>query len=414
MKKQKECLKKRNLVVSNINSTVGISLITLVVTIIVIIILSGASILLLMGEEGVIKNAREAKMQSEIEQEKEIIAMSIMQAKIKNLGNEIIEEDLIEELDMSIGKNGEYSLKKKENDFIVTFEASQRSYKIDQNYDISIYEDIIAKINSQKDKYWQESISKGQHATNKNIGLDQNLNVVNMNNWKTTLIDNNTAIGLFDGIPEGDIGSTTGITNNHLGYVGTFESGKIIGNVPAYVLKAENEELGFLPVTSMDNTFWGCEELEIAPEIPSSVTSMESTFRDCKSLKTVSNIPSGVTNMMYTFSFCSLLETIPEIPSNVVNMRCTFKYCSNLKTVKGIIPSTVSDMYATFIECHNLTGMLTINVNENLKNCYQCFMWAATESTASLTIQSETSDLVELYNTKSTNSNITNLGKISN
>ena len=40
------------------------------------------------------------------------------------------------------------------------------------------------------------------------------------------------------------------------------------------------------PVTSMSQTFYGCENLTTTPKIPSSVTNMEGTFFACKNLET--------------------------------------------------------------------------------------------------------------------------------
>ena len=59
-------------------------------------------------------------------------------------------------------------------------------------------------------------------------------------------------------------------------------NGKIIGTVPQYIkIEAKSE---FYTVTDMNNTFIGCSNLTVAPEIPSSVTSMDYTFYGCTSL----------------------------------------------------------------------------------------------------------------------------------
>ena len=62
----------------------GITLIALVITIVVTLILAGVTMAALTGENGVISNAHEAKIQSEIQQEKEILQQAINIAIGKN------------------------------------------------------------------------------------------------------------------------------------------------------------------------------------------------------------------------------------------------------------------------------------------------------------------------------------------
>ena len=58
----------------------GITLIALAITIVVLLILAGVTIAGITGENGIIGNAKEAKVQSEIGAEKEIIDVSVVQA----------------------------------------------------------------------------------------------------------------------------------------------------------------------------------------------------------------------------------------------------------------------------------------------------------------------------------------------
>ena len=62
----------------------GITLIALVTTIIIILILSGITIATLNGDNGLIKNSGNAKEQTEISEEKEIVEMALVQAMGKN------------------------------------------------------------------------------------------------------------------------------------------------------------------------------------------------------------------------------------------------------------------------------------------------------------------------------------------
>ena len=82
----------------------GITLIALVITIIVLLILAGVSINMVLGDDGIIENAKKAEEESEKADEKEIIETEIlerkMEATIKQTGIDItnLEKDLKEKL----------------------------------------------------------------------------------------------------------------------------------------------------------------------------------------------------------------------------------------------------------------------------------------------------------------------------
>ena len=88
MKKTKEAKKNR-----------GITLISLIVTIIVLLILAGISIATLNGDSGIIKKSKEAKEQTEISEEKEVVNRAIVQAMGNNKKGDLIESNLQEKLD---------------------------------------------------------------------------------------------------------------------------------------------------------------------------------------------------------------------------------------------------------------------------------------------------------------------------
>ena len=112
------------------NKTSGITLIALVVTIVVLLILAAISIGVLTGENGIIKQAIEAKEGTEISEEKEAVEISAVQAAGKDKWGEITEENLEDELDTNIG-SGKYTLTTEDGNFIVTYNDSKRSYLVD-------------------------------------------------------------------------------------------------------------------------------------------------------------------------------------------------------------------------------------------------------------------------------------------
>ena len=114
------------------NKTSGITLIALVVTIVVLLILAAVSIGMLAGENGIIRQAQEAKEKTEIGNERERVELAAVAAAGKDKWGEITEENLEDELDTNIG-SGKYTLTTEDGNFIVTYNDSKRSYLVDPN-----------------------------------------------------------------------------------------------------------------------------------------------------------------------------------------------------------------------------------------------------------------------------------------
>ena len=83
----------------------GITLVALVITIIVLLIMAGVSIALVVGDNGVITQSKNAKDNTIIEQEKEQISLAYSSAVAKKLGDTVTSSDLQTELDLSVGSN---------------------------------------------------------------------------------------------------------------------------------------------------------------------------------------------------------------------------------------------------------------------------------------------------------------------
>lgn len=75
----------------------GITLIALVITIIILIILAGITIQLTLGENGIIQNAKKAKVEYEIENYKERVEIARQNVAIDNLG-EITLDKLVDQI----------------------------------------------------------------------------------------------------------------------------------------------------------------------------------------------------------------------------------------------------------------------------------------------------------------------------
>lgn len=122
----------------------GITLIALVITIIVLLILAGVTIAILTGENGILTRATDAKEQTEIGDEKEKVELSAVGALAKDNGGEVKRNHLNDELTSYIGTEGlDYTLSESETaPFMVKYLDSGRSYLIDENGNVSKYEDI--------------------------------------------------------------------------------------------------------------------------------------------------------------------------------------------------------------------------------------------------------------------------------
>ena len=118
----------------------GITLIALVITIIVLLILAGVSIATLTGDNGILTRANEAKTSTAIAEEKEKIEMSAGAALADDLGGEIKESFLRQELEKYFGTDG-VSVAPGENSgeegFIVIIKDTGGQYFVDKDGNVS-------------------------------------------------------------------------------------------------------------------------------------------------------------------------------------------------------------------------------------------------------------------------------------
>lgn len=367
---------------------------------------------MLIGNNGIINQASNAKKQTEISQEKESIDLAITDAQIKSTGyQELNYTNLQTAISKQFGNKAIVS-DNGNGTFTVSLRDTLRDYNITSNG--------IEYID------WNEKFENATVHPNQSkkdvIGLDSNGNSVNMDLWKFTKLEDNTySLNYRD--------STEYIY---------FNNGKIIGEIPCYIKETGQT---FYAVTSLLEAFINCDELVIAPQIPHTVTNMQGTFKNCTSLKECS-IPSSVTNLLATFQNCESLEKAPVIPNFVIDMGWTFRGCINLKSAP-IIPETVTNMKQTFgactnlingsnipknvtniqwtyQDCINLRGFISINANvsgiivNNYIDFYQCFYGATLkENNIELNIYLKEStyslfknDIKNLYNSEISNINL--------
>ena len=143
MKNVKKIKAKRNL---KIQGQKGITLLVLVVTIIVLLILAGITIGALTGENGIIKNTKESKEQTEIANEKEILEKATVEAMGKNKYGNIEESELQNALNNETG-DGKTEAVDVGEEFEVLFKESNRYYTVDKDGNVGEMQEYV------EDKY---------------------------------------------------------------------------------------------------------------------------------------------------------------------------------------------------------------------------------------------------------------------
>ena len=124
-----------------LKNEIGITLLALSITIILLIILAGITIVELFGENGLIKNAEQAKNNTEISSEKEILERATAQAIAEDSRGIIKQENLQKQLNKETGE-GKTDVSDAKEEFEVLFTDSNRYYTIDKNGNIGEYQEI--------------------------------------------------------------------------------------------------------------------------------------------------------------------------------------------------------------------------------------------------------------------------------
>ena len=120
----------------------GITLITLAVTIIILLILAGITIATITSDNGIIKNANDAKEQTEIAEEKEIVDRATIQAMGNNKRGNLVENELQEQLDKITG-SGTTETDDVGEEFEVAFIESKRYYTVDKDGTVTGPQEIV-------------------------------------------------------------------------------------------------------------------------------------------------------------------------------------------------------------------------------------------------------------------------------
>ena len=120
----------------------GVTLLALVITIIVLLILAGITISAITEENGIIRNAGQAKEETEVANEKEVIEKAVVQAMGNNKYGILEESELQNELDKETGE-GKTDATDIGEEFEVIFVDSNRYYTVDKDGNVGEAQDII-------------------------------------------------------------------------------------------------------------------------------------------------------------------------------------------------------------------------------------------------------------------------------
>ena len=346
----------------------GITLIALVVTIVVLLILAGISLNLVLGQNGVIGKAKDAKNLTEKGQAQDEVNLAINYLQIEDATSTLTREDKRKIL--------EDELRKISADSSVSISGS--GYKIThKKYDFFVDEDL--KISSSGKTF--DAVEWDKKAAPEDIFI-----------WKSD-DPNNADYGVIIGYKKNVDNYTilrfpsrcTKVTNdwniyNSGIYNDTEDDAATIRSYTKNILKVELpdtvKELGSSAFTGGNNVSFSFFSLERV-ELSKSLSKIEdSAFSECKNLKYI-EIPESITEIgTWAFYGCNAIESI-TIPEGVkkIGEHC-FSNCTSLQEInlsEGI--KEIGD--SSFYYCLNLQQ---INLPEGLENIgYGAFSYTSLE-----------------------------------
>ena len=120
----------------------GITLIALVLTIIVLLVLVGISVSLVTGDNGILSKSQNAKISTEIAEEKEIINYSVIQAIAGEEKRELLGDNFTVALEQNSKSDNKASIVGSDDEyFFIQFAKDGRYYEVDKNGKVSYLKD---------------------------------------------------------------------------------------------------------------------------------------------------------------------------------------------------------------------------------------------------------------------------------
>lgn len=342
----------------------AITLIALIITIIILLILAGVSIGMLTGENGILTQANQAKVQNKNKTSEEKIKIAVTGASMMEEGK----------IDLSVNKIEQELEKQFGEGKTIVRENFDGSFEIEISNENKVY--MVMNDKSIKEgKKWEEIMKNAkipEEQTNKNvIGIGTNGETVNMDFWKFgyDVVTNGYGLNSEEVLQNTEYNKNGENTETirTAGYIGKETDFRNI-IIPQYI--SEDGGKNYKPVTSLYRTFLNNINITSTPEIPTTVTNLFCAFEGCSKLREI-RMPTSVDDIRYAFAGTAI-EKIDEFNNNLVNMRGAFSYCNSLMRITGNIPKGVTDLTRTFAECINLKEA-SIGLPEGLINMDMTF-----------------------------------------
>ena len=339
----------------------GITLIALVVTIIVLIILASISIGTLTGKNGIIGQSKDAKEQTEIAEEKEVVSLAATKAAgVDRYGN-VTKDNLEKELDELAGE-GKTTVTGN-GPFTVTFIESERKYAVETDGEI-LDEEEIAETEKKSLKFLVNSGDTGLVILP--ISLSEFRNGYFELNWG----DGTTGINEISQI-------SMKIANKN----GIYLAGGPVGVSHIYPERNKEHIVTITGKCSMiDSIFMGDNYNTLIEVLQWGETGLEYiNLSNCNNLRKIAS-PSenSFKNIIdygfeRAFAYCTSLTEIPEDLfsncSQVKSFMLTFAYSGLEKIPENLFVNcqNVKGFAQTFYCCTNLTGN-AINLWQRVPN----------------------------------------------
>ena len=346
----------------------GITLIALVVTIVVLLILAGISINLVLGENGIIKKAKEAKTAHEQGWNNDIDAMDNYEKYIDESVNGNSEDE----------DTGDKVYAKLYDDGTLIF--SSTDYTASDKNLTEDYGDIS------KNKFWfneEEGIMEGDYwgwidtktFENKatSVIIYDKIRPINTSYWFAGYTGDSLELGNLDTSKVTNMAGMFSVCSSLTGLdVSKFDTSKVTDmegmfNECSNLTELDLSTFNTGNVTDMSAMFNSCfalTELDISNFDTSNVTDMPHMFGACGNLTEldISNFDtSNVTDMSAMFNGCKLTElNLSNFnTSNVTNMSGMFDSCNTLTKldVSNFNTSKVTNMGSMFTSCFALTEL---------------------------------------------------------
>lgn len=325
----------------------GVTLIALVVTIVVMLILAGVSINLVIGDNGVVTKAKQAKMKSEFAAYKEELE-SFNTARY------------MENPEYSIGTltAGKSTL---------NYNTSNGSGGSIKEILTSISDEYLDKVEIIKGEIYINTKNKMEIEVAQEMGIKPNPydikdGILLSSTGNLLLMDETGTVTIPDSVKEIGSGAFSRLTGlKKIVIPGTVK--KISSSAFAFNSTLEEVVLGEGIEEIGDQAFNGCTKLRTV-KLPQSLKTIDlMAFYNCSNLESI-NIPSEVQNIgTYVFSDCKALNSV-KIEEGVTKVTSNeFSNCTNLTSIT--IPSTVTNINPNaFDGCTNLNEIILSN-NKN-------------------------------------------------